>query len=70
MVSTSVVAPTAAEADALATAFYVMGVDASLSYLEQHPSLGAILVAPGDRQGSMRLEVVGIAADDLLMLDE
>ena len=70
MLSTSVVAPTAAEADALATAFYVMGIDDSLKFLEQHDQIGAILVAPGERQGGMRLEIAGIADDDLLMLDE
>jgi thiamine biosynthesis lipoprotein len=67
MLSTTVLAPTAAEADALATAFYVMGMDASLAYLAEHPQLSAILAAPGERQGSMHLEVVGL--DDELLLN-
>ena len=68
MLSTSVVAPTAAVADALATAFYVMGMDASLEYLAEHPEIGAILASPATRQGSMHLEVVGLADEDLLNL--
>jgi thiamine biosynthesis lipoprotein len=42
--SASVVAPTAAEADALATAFFVQGVEAARTYCETHPGIGAILL--------------------------
>jgi thiamine biosynthesis lipoprotein len=44
MASVSVVAPTAAEADALATAFYILGVEAAQDYCEQHPALSAVLL--------------------------
>jgi thiamine biosynthesis lipoprotein len=37
-------APTAAEADALATAFYVLGIDGARSYCETHPAIGAALL--------------------------
>ncbi len=46
--SATVVAPTAAEADALSTAFYVMGVGESAAYCAAHPAIGAILVTLGD----------------------
>jgi thiamine biosynthesis lipoprotein len=70
MLSTTVIAPTAAEADALATAFYVMGMDASLAFLARRPDLAALLAAPGQRHGSMRLEVAGLGEDELLNLAE
>jgi len=46
VLSVSVLAPTAAAADALSTAFYVMGPEAAMSYCQSHPSLAAIIFAP------------------------
>lgn len=37
-------APTAAEADALATAFFILGVDQARAYCEAHPGIGAALL--------------------------
>jgi FAD:protein FMN transferase len=61
----SVIAPSAAEADALATAFYILGIDAARKYCEAHPGVGAVLLAPGD---AARPVVLGIAPDALLDL--
>jgi thiamine biosynthesis lipoprotein len=44
----SAVAPTAAEADALATAFYILGVDRTRAYCEAHPDVGAVLLPEGE----------------------
>jgi hypothetical protein len=38
------ISPTAAEADALATAFYVMGVEETRSYCKERPETAALLV--------------------------
>ena len=46
VLSVTVLAPTAAEADALSTAFYVMGPEAAMDYCRHHPSIAAILFAP------------------------
>lgn len=46
--SASAVAPTAAEADALATAFYVLGVDKTRLYCQTRPEIGAILLPSGE----------------------
>ena len=43
----SVVAPSAALADALSTAFYVGGVDLARRYCAAHPDIGAILLPEG-----------------------
>jgi thiamine biosynthesis lipoprotein len=47
LASASARAPTAAEADALATAFFILGVDRARAYCEAHPDVGAVLLPPG-----------------------
>lgn len=66
MLSTSVVAPTAALADALATALHVMDRQTATAFLNARPELGAILVCPGERAGAIETLVLGIAADQWL----
>jgi thiamine biosynthesis lipoprotein len=46
LASASVLAPTAAEADALATAFFILGVDRAREYCAAHPAIGAVLLQP------------------------
>jgi len=46
MLSVTVVAPTAAEADALSTAFYVLGVENARRYCDNHRDVSAILIPP------------------------
>jgi thiamine biosynthesis lipoprotein len=43
----SVLAPTAAEADALATAFYILGINGARAYCDDHPEIGALLLPEG-----------------------
>lgn len=63
MLATSVVAPTAALADALATALHVMDRQTATAFLNARPELGAILVCPGERAGAIETLVLGIAED-------
>jgi thiamine biosynthesis lipoprotein len=46
--SASAVAPTAAEADALATAFYIRGVDWTRAYCDAHAEIGAVVLPEGE----------------------
>jgi len=46
--SATAVAPTAAEADALATAFFILGVDGTQAYCRAHPEVGALLLPAND----------------------
>jgi thiamine biosynthesis lipoprotein len=57
--STTVIAPTAVEAEALSTAFYVMGPQKAAEYCANHPEISALLVAPGNRDGDVRLIALG-----------
>jgi thiamine biosynthesis lipoprotein len=63
MYSATVVAPTAADADALSTAFYVMGPAAVSEYCLKHPEIGALLIVPGPREGDVRLLHFGLNED-------
>lgn len=56
VLSVTAVAPSAAEADALATAFFVLGVEKTAEYCDNHPGVGA-LVIPQPKGGS-RLEII------------
>jgi thiamine biosynthesis lipoprotein len=64
MLSTSVTAPTGAEADALSTAFFVMGVDRALEYCRSHAHVGAILIAAGRSPGSLDVHTFGFDEND------
>jgi thiamine biosynthesis lipoprotein len=60
--SASVLAPTAAEADALSTAFFVGGLDVAVRYCAAHPEVGAILLPEGDAAEPV---VVGLGPSEL-----
>jgi thiamine biosynthesis lipoprotein len=60
--SVTVLAPTAAEADALSTAFYLLGPEAAAAYTERHPDTGAIFVLEGPADHSPTL--IRINLDD------
>jgi thiamine biosynthesis lipoprotein len=50
VLSASVTAPTAALADALATTFYVMGVEKARAYCAGHPDIGAVILTEETNQ--------------------
>jgi FAD:protein FMN transferase len=57
--SATVVAPTAAEAEGLSTAFYVMGPQKAAEFCGPRPEIFALLVVPGEREGDVRLIALG-----------
>jgi thiamine biosynthesis lipoprotein len=63
--STTVLAPTAAEADAVSTACYVLGRDAALAYCRSRPEVGLIHIAQGSQTGSIDVATSGVADEDL-----
>ena len=69
VLSATVLAPNAAEADALATAFFVLGVEATRVYCAARSELGVVFVLPGTREGTVALETIGLV-DQLHVLDE
>jgi thiamine biosynthesis lipoprotein len=63
--SASVVAPTAALADALATAFFIMGVDKTRAFCATRPEIGGLLLPEG--QGA-RPVLIGLEPGDVDLL--
>ncbi|MBN1855112.1 MAG: FAD:protein FMN transferase [Pirellulales bacterium] len=61
--TSTVLAPTAAEADALATAFYVLGPDGTAPICSKRPEITALLVCPGERSGEIRLHPWNLAEE-------
>jgi len=55
MLSVTVLHPSAAWADALATGLYVMGVDKAIAYCEKHPETGMIAILPTKRQSDVEI---------------
>jgi len=64
--SVTVLAPTAAEADALSTAFYLLGPEAAAAHVAEHPEIGAVFVEEGPADGSPRLVTVGLSDADFV----
>jgi thiamine biosynthesis lipoprotein len=62
--SATVLAPTAAEADALSTAFYVGGVDLARRYCAARPEVSAVLLPEGEGAAPV---VLGLAPDEVTL---
>lgn len=58
------IAPSAAEADALATAFYVMGPAGVSEYCATHHGVSAVLVCPAEGDQSITLHAWGLESTD------
>jgi thiamine biosynthesis lipoprotein len=64
LLSATVLAPTAAEADALSTACFVLGVEESRTLLARRPGLGAVLTRPKLNEPAA-LEIIRIGAVEM-----
>ncbi|MDX2037347.1 MAG: FAD:protein FMN transferase [Isosphaeraceae bacterium] len=63
--SVSVLAPTAAEADALSTAFFLIGPDRAAQILARRRDMGALFVLPAESAGGpLRVATIGLTARD------
>jgi thiamine biosynthesis lipoprotein len=65
--SVTVLAPTAADADALSTAFYLLGPEAARDYAARNPEVGIVMVQEGAADQSARLLTFGLKPQDFLM---
>jgi thiamine biosynthesis lipoprotein len=63
VLSATVLADSGAEADALATAFYVMGPEHVSEYCQRHPETAAVLICPPGTGARVELHLFG-AADE------
>ena len=63
VLSTTVITTSGADADALATAFYVLGLEGTKHYCASHPDVTALVTVAGKRAGSVDLHALN--ADSL-----
>lgn len=68
--STTVVTSQAADADALATALYVLGPDCAADWCQRHPDVGLLMFIPGHGGQSVELLSFNLAADDWRLTGE
>ncbi len=67
LLSATVVAGSSALADALSTAFFVMGLEKSLAYTQAHPEIGAVLLTHCGRGGDVEIHRCGLDDGDFLV---
>ncbi|MCC7086058.1 MAG: FAD:protein FMN transferase [Pirellulales bacterium] len=70
MLSTTVAASTGADADALATALYVLGADSALDYCRQHPEISAVIMSPGANSAQANIAIWNWADADIQLEDD
>ncbi|MCA9169054.1 MAG: FAD:protein FMN transferase, partial [Planctomycetales bacterium] len=58
ILSTTVIAPSSAVADALSTAFYVLGLVGATEYCQRHPEVSALITTPSRRGGAVELHAI------------
>jgi thiamine biosynthesis lipoprotein len=64
--SVTVLAPSAADADALSTAFFLLGAEAAEAFVAGHPEIGIVLVEEEQADGSPRVRTFGVRPEDFL----
>ena len=70
LLSVTVLAPTTAEADAISTALYVMGLEPAVEWCQRHPEIGAILVAPPSTGGELRPVLCNVPEERLFLAED
>lgn len=63
--SATVVADSAAVADALSTAFYVLGHEKSMEYCSLQENMATAIVVPGDHSGRIDIHTYGFCEEDI-----
>jgi FAD:protein FMN transferase len=69
VLSATVIAPTAEQADALSTAFYVLGVEGAVAYCEAHKDISALLVTAVADTATVELHPINLADDRWRVLE-
>lgn len=68
--SATVLAPTATMADALSTAFYVLGPEAALAWCHEHPEIATVLVCPAGQGGGSTVYRAGLSEEEVHLLQD
>jgi len=68
VLSATAIAPSAALAEALSTAFYVMGPEAALDYCRLRPELAAVVICQSSQGGEIDFRSAGLSDRELAIL--
>jgi thiamine biosynthesis lipoprotein len=68
VLSATAIASTATEADALSTAFHIMGLEQAAAYCERNPGVGALIVRRDEESGNLQVTNFGIPPGALEVL--
>jgi FAD:protein FMN transferase len=68
VLSATAVASSAALADALSTAFYVLGAEKSLDFARSRPDVGVVVLTPYGRGSGVEIHHAGLDDRDLVIL--
>ncbi|MCC6124004.1 MAG: FAD:protein FMN transferase [Pirellulales bacterium] len=66
VLSATALAPTATLADALSTAFYVLGPEKSREHCDKHPEISALLIIPAAGKSNCEIERIGLGSEVFL----
>jgi thiamine biosynthesis lipoprotein len=61
--SATVIAPTAEQADALSTAFYILGAERAAKYCDEHSEISALLCQIGNTAAGVELYPINLSDD-------
>jgi FAD:protein FMN transferase len=67
VLSATAIAPTASLAEALSTAFYVMGPQETLAYCRSRPEIAAVMICPAQQIGKTEIFTAGISENELIL---
>jgi thiamine biosynthesis lipoprotein len=70
VLSATVLAPSATLADALSTAFYILGPEGAREYCERHPEISAILLMPSTSGDGCEIIAVNVPEGHVLPCGE
>ena len=69
VIAATALAPDAATADALSTAFFILGPEGTQAFCDAHPAIAAVLCTPASGRGGYELHRFGLDEGDLRPVD-
>lgn len=69
VLSATVITESAADADALSTALFVLGLEGARDFCATRPEIGVVMIVPGEREGTVKIEAFNLDDRDWTRLE-